>query len=199
MVKIKAFVFLIAFIFFEMAYSQDTIQKKWKFAFQFDNRFSSINANSITIFGAKTGVQYKNLTRFGVGASFILNPVSFEYFNKKRNENEVNTINFWYVSVFNDWILYKKYNWECFLTEQLGYGKPSFLKEVNDNIVSDVNIGLVVNEVSGQATYKINSWIGLGAGAGYRTILNPSARLKTTFNAPIYILKIIIYPDAIFN
>jgi hypothetical protein len=199
MVKTKVFIFLIAFIFVATAYSQDTIQKKWKFAFQFDNRFSSIRGTDITIFGAKMGLQYKNLTRFGVGGSLILNPVSFEYFNKKFNVNEVNKINFWYGSVFNDWILYKKHNWECFLTEQLGYGKPSFSKEVNDNIVSDVNIGLLVNEISGQANYKINSWLGAGAGFGYRNVLNSNARLKTTFDAPIYILKVIIYPDAIFN
>jgi hypothetical protein len=80
----------------------------------------------------------------------------------------------------------------------LGYGKPSFLKEVNDNIVSDVNIGLLVNEISGQANYKVNAWLGTGAGFGYRNILNPNARLKTTFGAPIYILKVIIYPDGIF-
>jgi hypothetical protein len=180
-------------------YSQESSPKKWKFAFQLDNRFSSIRKTDIAIFGAKIGVQYKNTTRFGVGGSFILNPVSFEYFNKKLKTNETNIINFWYASVFNDWILYKKNNWECFVTEQVGYGKPSFLKEVNDNIVSDANVGLFVNEISGQANYKVNSWLGAGAGLGYRNILNSNARLKTTFNAPIYILKIIIYPEAIFK
>ena len=57
-------------IFFSQEY-----QKKYKFNFQFDNRFSNIRDYQITIFGAKMGVQYKNLTRFGFGASFIINPV----------------------------------------------------------------------------------------------------------------------------
>jgi hypothetical protein len=195
----KSFLISILFMISFSMFSQENEAKKWKFAFQFDNRFSSIRNNDITIFGAKAGVQYKNLTRFGMGASFITNPVTIEYFNKKTKANETNNISFWYVSVFNDWILYKSNHWECFVTEQIGYGKPSFVREVNDEIVSDVNIGLVVNEISAQTNYKFNSWIGVGAGIGYRNILNPNARLKTTFDAPIYIVKVIIYPEVFFK
>ncbi len=178
--------------------AQESNPKKWKFAFQFDNRFSSIRKKDITIFGAKAGVQYKNLTRFGIGTSFILNQVSIEYFNKKLKVQEINTLNFWYISIFNDWILYKSSHWECFVTEQIGFGKPSFVKEVNDEIVNDINVGLLVNEISGQVNYKINDWIGLGAGIGYRNVLNKNSQLKNTFDAPIYIIKLIIYPEAIF-
>ena len=195
--KILVIIFTIFFII--NGFSQDTIAKKWKFAFQLDNRFSSIRSNDITIFGAKIGMQYKNLTRIGLGTSFILNPISIEYFNKKLKVQETNNINFWYISIFNDWILYKSKHWECFVTEQIGYGKPSFTKEVNDAIVNDINVGLIVNEISGQAGYKINSWIGAGIGAGYRNILNQNAQLKNTLNAPIFIAKIIIYPETFFS
>lgn len=182
-----------------LTFSQVESQKKWKFAFQLDNRFSSIRKNDITIFGAKAGIQYRNLTRFGIGTSFLLAPVSIEYFNKKFKVQETNTINFWYVSFFNDWILYKSNHWECFVTEQIGTGNPSFTKEVNDEIISDANVGLFLNEISGQVNYKINNWIGIGTGFGYRNILNGNPQLKTTFNAPIYIVKLIIYPEGIFK
>ncbi|MBC7642188.1 MAG: hypothetical protein H7174_07605 [Flavobacterium sp.] len=195
----KILLFLLMFTIFQQTHAQDTISKKWKFAFQLDNRFSSIRNNEITIFGAKFGIQYKKLTRFGLGASFIVNPVTIEYFNKKLKTQETNTINFWYLSLFNDWILYKSNHWECFITEQIGYGKPKFSKEVNSNIVANVNIGLIVNEISGQADYKLNSWLGAGLGAGYRNILNQNTQLKNTFNAPIFIGKIIIYPEVFFK
>lgn len=180
-------------------FAQETTLKKWKFAFQLDNRFSIIGKNEITIFGAKAGLQFKSKTRFGLGTSFILTPVSFEYFNKKFKTQESNTLNFWYVSVFNDWILYKKNNWECFVTEQIGFGKPSFVKEVNDEIVTDVNIGLFVNEISGQVNYKLNNWAGVGAGFGFRNLLNGNRQLKNAINAPIYIVKVFVYPDAFFR
>jgi hypothetical protein len=192
--------FLILFLLTITAFfAQETSPKKWKFAFQLDNRFSSIGKNDITIFGAKAGLQYKNKTRFGLGTSFILTPVTFDYFNKKFKTQESNTLNFWYVSVFNDWILYKKNNWECFVTEQVGYGKPSFVKEVNDEIVADVNIGLFVNEISGQVNYKLNNWLGAGAGFGYRNMLNGNGQIKNAINAPIYIVKVIVYPDSLFK
>ena len=180
-------------------FSQENIPKKWKFAFQLDNRFSSIRNTDITIFGAKVGLQYKNLTRFGVGASFIVNPVTIEYFNKKLRVQETNVLSFWYVSVFNDWILYKSNHWECFLTEQMGTGNPSLKREVNDEVVANINVRLLLNEISGQVNYKINNWIGVGAGIGYRNILNNNPQLKNNFDAPIYIAKIIIYPETIFK
>ena len=191
--------FIILFLVFSMVcFSQDQT-KKYKFNFQLDNRISSIRGNTITLFGAKIGVQYKNLTRFGVGASFIVNPVEIRYINKQTKLEEVNSINFWYGSFFNDWILYKNDNWECFVSEQIGFGKPSFVRLAGDEVVTDVAIPLFVNEISGQINYKMYSWLGFGAGIGYRNILNSNSKLKTALDAPIYILKIIIYPESILK
>ena len=198
-IKCVAIILSLFFAINNKTFAQDSLSKNWKYTFQLDNRFSSIRQNEIAIFGAKLGKQYKHLFRIGVGASFILNPVSIEYFNKRIKQQETNKINFWYFSIFNDWILYKSHHWECFLTEQIGYGKPSFEKEVNDNVVSNVNIGLIVNEISGQADYKINSWFGAGIGLGYRNILNQNTQLKNTLNAPIFIAKVIIYPETFFR
>lgn len=175
--------------------AQEDNEKKYKFAFQFDNRFSSIRGNDITIFGAKAGIQYKNLFRIGLGGSFIISPLDITYINKKTGAVNENRISFWYGSIFNDWILYKNNKWECFVTEQIGFGKPNFSREVNNEMVSDIDIPLYVNEISGQVNYKILSWIGVGAGIGYRNIWNKQAALKATFDAPIYIGKIIIYPE----
>jgi len=195
-----SFAIIALFFFFSISnYSQEA-SKKWTFAFQLDNRFSSIRNQEISVFGTKIGFQYKKLTRFGLGSSFIINPVYINYFNKKLNNEETNKISFWYFSIFNDWILFKNNRWECFVTEQMGYGKPSFVKEVNDDVVSHVNVDLYVNEISGQVNYKFTSWIGFGAGFGHRSLLNnKSDVLKRTFDAPIYIAKIIILPEIFFK
>ena len=170
--------------------------KKYKFIFQLDNRFSSIREADITIFGAKAGLQYKRLFRLGLGASFILSPLDITYVDKKTGEISENRINFWYGSIFNDWIIYKNHKLECFVTEQVGFGKPHFTREVNDEIVNNISIPLYVNEISGQVNYKVLKWVGLGAGIGYRNLWNRHAALRSTFDAPIYIGKIIIYPES---
>lgn len=190
--------FLLLLIFSIACFGQGQT-KKYNFNFQIDNRLSSIRGNTITLFGAKIGVQYKNLTRFGVGASLIVNPVEIRYLNKKTKVEETNTINFWYGSFFNDWILYKNDKWECFITEQIGFGKPSFERSVGDEILTDIAIPLIVNEISAQINYKIVHWAGLGAGFGYRNLWNGDAKLKNTLDAPIYVIKIIFYPENIFN
>ena len=186
-------------LFSTSSYYGQEAPKKWKFAFQLDNRFSSIRGKDVTVFGLKVGLQYKKLTRIGIGSSFIVNPVYIDYYNKKLKAEETNKISFWYFSIFNDWILFKNKKWECFATEQIGFGKPNFTKEINNDIVSDVNVNLYVNEISGQVNYKFTKWIGLGAGIGYRNLLNKKSVLNTTFDAPIYIAKIIIYPETFFN
>ena len=128
---------------------------------------------------------FKKLTRIGLGSSFIINPVYINYFNKKINMEETNKISFWYFSFFNDWILYKNNKWECFVTEQIGYGKPSFVKEVNDDVVSDVNVDLYVNEISGQVNYKFSSWIGIGTGFGYRNLFNKKSFIGKVVTAKL--------------
>ena len=172
--------------------------EKYKFNFQLDNRFSSIRNNKIALFGAKIGLQYRNLTRFGIGVSFILNPVEISYINKKTKLEDTNTINFWYVSLFNDWLLYNNNKWQCFVTEQIGYGKPAFTHEENSEILNEISTPIFVNEISAQVNYKIIRWAGIGAGYGYRNLWNGDTRLKNTFNAPIYIIKLIIYPEEFF-
>lgn len=188
--------FLICFI---QIYSQVETPKKWRFNFQLDNRFSKIHGNEVILFGAKLGLQYKKLTRFGLGTSFIINPVRLRYIDKKTNAEVENDINFWYVSVFNDWILYKNKNLECFVTEQIGFGKPTFIREVNNDIVKEATVNLYVNEISGQVNYKILPFIGAGAGFGYRNLFNKKSVLTKTFDAPIYVIKIIIYPESFFK
>ena len=178
---------------------------KYKFNFQFDNRYSDIRSNQITIFGAKVGVQYKNLTRFGVGASFIPSPVDVTGTLQVKIKNKFLTrttdekISFWYFSLYNDWIFYKNKHWECFATEQIGYGKPVYVYEVNGATVREDEVPLLVNELSGQVNYKVLSWMGLGVGMGYRNIWNGGSEMKDTFNAPIYIARLIIYPERIFK
>jgi hypothetical protein len=194
-IKLLLLLFLASF----SGYTQDTEDKKIKFIFQLDNRFSSIQRRDVTLFGAKMGLQYKNITRFGIGISFITKPVEIDYFNKKTNQEETNIINFGYISFFDDLILFKTKKWEGFITEQICFGRPRFSKEINDEIVSDVNVRMFLNEISGQLNYKIFPWLGVGAGAGYRNLWNKSTVLKKTFDAPVYIAKVIIYPGAFFD
>ena len=198
MIKLQTLLIAVLLFFSTAFYGQET-PNKWKFAFQLDNRFSSIRGKEVTVFGAKVGVQYRKLTRFGIGGSLVLNPIYIDYFNKKLNTPETNKISFWYLSVFNNWILYKNKKWECFLTEQVGFGRPNFTKEINNYVVSDVDVDLYINELSGQVNYKLTPWVGLGIGIGHRNLLNKKSVLNTTFDAPIYIAKIIIYPDYFFK
>jgi hypothetical protein len=191
--------FLLLVFFVSLTTTAQITEKNYKFAFQFDNRFSSIRSNDITILGGKVGFQYKKMFRLGLGVSFITSPVNITYLDKKTNALSDNKISFWYGSIFNDWIFYKNQKWECFVTEQIGYGKPSFVKTVNDEIVNDISIPLYVNEISGQVNYKIFHWLGAGAGIGYRNIWNKQAALRSTFDAPIYIAKIILYPETMLK
>lgn len=183
---------------FLSAFSQDTFVKKWKISFQLDNRFTTVNEKNISIFGAKVGLTYKKLTRFGIGTSFALKPVTNTFVNNNMQTVE-NTNSFWYVGFFNDWILLKNNRWNCFVTEQIGVGAPQFTSSINGQTISDEKVILYVNELSAQAQYKIIPWLGVGAGIGYRHSLNNDAHIKSVVNGPVFIAKVIVYPGAIFK
>lgn len=187
--------FLFLIFLTQITSGQTTEIDNWKFVVQLDNRFSSIQKNDIFIVGGKAGFQYLERLRVGIGASLILEPVMLEYFNKQTNKDETNTMGFWYGSVFGDWIAYKNQRFEVFFTEQIGFGKPNFTKTIDDKIVSDVNTNIFINEISGQINYKIRPWIGVGAGFGYRNSIRKSPQIKRALDAPVYMLKLIFYPQ----
>jgi hypothetical protein len=172
MFKISPLVFIL-FISFQLS-AQDSIPK-WKFNFQFDDRISSIRNNSIVLIGAKFGYQYKKLTRIGLGTSFLLKPVEFEYINKRTSRVVTNNVDFWYFSIYNDWILYHRHHFEVFITEQVGFGKPRYIRELGDEV------------------------FGVGAGIGYRSLFNKQSLLTSTFDAPIYMAKLIVYPEGVID
>ncbi len=196
MFKISPLVFILL-VCFQLS-AQDSIPK-WKSNFQFDNRISSIRNNSIVLIGAKYGYQYKKLTRIGIGASFMLKPVEFEYISKKTSRVVTNKVDFWYFSIYNDWILYHRHHFEVFVTEQVGFGKPRYVRELGDEVLSSTNVDLYINELSTQINYKISPVFGVGAGIGYRSLFNKQSLLTSTFDAPIYMVKFIVYPDGVIN
>ena len=49
-------------------------------------------------------------------------------------------------------------------------------------------------EASVSVQYKIVEWLGLGAGIGYRYMIQPNDYISTTFNYPIWSLKFILFP-----
>ena len=169
-------------------------ERQWKFIGQLDNRYSSISRNDIFIFGMKAGVQFENLFRAGVGGSVILEPVRITSVNQKSGNEEENTMQFWYGSVFGEMIVLKNERWEIFVTNQFGFGSPNFKKRIDDEIVVDVNTNIYINEVSGQLNYTIRPWLGVGAGIGYRNVINNSGEIRRSLNAPVYLGKLIIYP-----
>ena len=190
---------LLCVLFFSFQLTAQDSIPKWKFNFQFDDRISSIRNNSIVLIGAKFGYQYKQLTRIGIGTSFMLKPVEFEYISKKTSRVVTNKVDFWYFSIYNDWILYHRHHFEVFVTEQVGFGKPRYIRELGDEVLSSTNVDLYINELSTQVNYKISSIFGLGAGIGYRSLFNKQSLLTSTFDAPIYMAKLIVYPEGVLD
>ncbi|OYU84975.1 MAG: hypothetical protein CFE24_04060 [Flavobacterium sp. BFFFF2] len=170
-------------------------EQNWKFFANLDNRFSSIRNNSILLVGVKTGMQYKKKYRIGLGFSWMTSPVTVNFLNKKTRQTESNEIHFWYGSMFFDYVIFRNKRWEFFATEQLGYGQPEFKVAVQTDVVSDLDIPLYINEISTQINYKVTKGFGVGAGIGYRNLWNRKALLRDTFDAPIYILKVTLYPE----
>jgi len=195
-----------------------TIKKtrKVSFYFAFDVRWSLVREIPVRIGGLKTGISFRkkhtvglgyyNLGRPFWGEYFLTNPVEYDaeqtLFSRRQGTNvNVNTkvrLSMDYVSLFYEYRFLAHRKWNMDWNVQLGAGnvKIEVFNKQNGRLIGGYPKMELINllESSVSVQYKIVQWLGLGAGIGYRYMIQPNDYISTTFNYPIWSLKFILFP-----
>ena len=190
--------------------------KKTSFYFAFDVRWSIVRELPVRISGLKTGISfnrkhaigfgYYNLGRPLFGQHFVSSPVEYDakqtLYSRRENGNiNVDTkvrLSMDYLSLFYEFRFLARKKWNLDWNTQLGAGNVEIviLNKKNEKVIGGYPkmrmISLVETSVSVQ--YKIVDWFGLGAGLGYRYMINPNEYISATFNYPIWSLKVMLFP-----
>ncbi|MBK0404858.1 hypothetical protein I5M27_17840 [Adhaeribacter sp. BT258] len=176
-------------------------QKKARFVFNFDTRYTLFENERIRVSGLKTGIEWHNKFRTGVGYYFMRNPhiTKFPVSAADQSATEAR-VKFYYGAVYGEYVLLKNAKWELSLPVQAGLGKlKNEHYSASGKLLRAQTDPLYLLEPSVAGHYKVWSWAGIGAGLGYRQMLG-QAHLETNhLNAPIYYIKVKLFAGELYR
>ncbi len=159
------------------------------FFIKLDTRNSFISSYSVKLRGVKAGLNYNNITKIGLGYSWM-NPDYNSVYNTDTVEFKMN--------IFSTFIEYTFYRTDKIYAEipvHLGISKLSYLKE--DNLLSSTFA--LVYEPAMIVEYRAFKFFGLGIGAGYRLVLYNHQQINEMLSSPIYIFRFKVYFGDIYK
>jgi len=166
---------------------------KPKFLVKFDTRNSFISNQYAKIHGIKVGLSFNKTTNIGVGYHWmpkrLIEPTL-------PNSNNVD-LKFGYAVVFFEYNFYKSKYWSAEIPVQIGLGKAQY-DDVDLDITKDSS-WIVIYEPAMTIEYKFLRYFGIGGGVGYRLAIKSNRKIKESFTAPEYILRVKIYFGDIYK
>ena len=160
---------------------------------KWDTQNSFITGKSIQIQSLKAGVELGESLTLGLGYHWI-NSRNFQDYVLDGFKDS-SPIRMRYVSVFGEYVFYKKKNWVGVIPVQVGVGS-SYLESNKDKLFKN---RVVLYEPSISIEYKWSPWFAVGAGYGYRIMLKNNREIDQNFYAPIYVLRARILFDELYN
>jgi hypothetical protein len=163
---------------------------KFRFVFNFDTRYTLLENDRARISGLKTGIEWKNKYRAGLGYYFLSSPIVTKLPATIDQAAVEARVKLAYAAVYGEYVLVRSRKWEVSTPVQLGFGLTRNQYQNNKGeTISTARVPLWLIEPSVSGHYKVYSWAGIGAGAGYRQVLCQANRETSQLNAPIYYIK----------
>jgi hypothetical protein len=171
------------------------------FVFNFDTRYTLLQNDPARISGLKGGLQWGERIRTGVGFYALSTPIITKLPAAGPDVHAIEArVKFAYAAVYSEYIVLRNAKWELSVPVQLGFGKTlNVYQDSKGEIQRTEKIPLWLVEPSVSGHYKVYSWVGLGAGAGYRQMLNHSQRETRHLNAPIYYIKVKLFAGELYR
>jgi hypothetical protein len=171
------------------------------FVFNFDTRYTLLQNDPARISGLKAGLEWCDHIRTGVGFYALSTPVITKLPTTGPDGKPIEArVKLAYAAVYGEYVMLRNKRWELSVPVQLGFGKTM---NVYQNSMGEIQrtekipLWLVEPSVSGH--YKVYSWVGVGAGAGYRQTLNDPRRETRQLNAPIYYVKVKLFAGELYR
>jgi len=163
---------------------KSSLKHEPKIYFSFDNKSAFITNRKSDFLGAKLGLEYNSVFRYGIGFSTLFNKKYSGIINGIKKSNE--RLSFNYFSLFAEYIFNKKKNYDFSLPVQLSMG----YSWIGNNKVTKTGHFMMFYETQLNGMYYFFNFVGLGAGVGYRIMFIDNTNIDEKFTAPIYSLKV---------
>jgi hypothetical protein len=105
-----------------------------------------------------------------------------------------------YITPYVDYAFYQRGPWEVRLPVQIGIGAGSTVYTDAEGEKQQVDrTGLLIYEPAMTVQYRFLKYFGVGAGWGYRLVVQTGEKLGENLSAPIYIFGLRIFFDDIWK
>jgi len=178
------------------------IKKKPTFQYKFDSRSAFIGNRNANVWGIKIGLGYNKRIRFGLGYNYLKSrlPSKVNLISPLSSEPIKARLRMRYISLYFEYVYYRKNKWELSVPVQLGIGTTKYVSFTNPSQNYQTPGYLVVlYEPCLSVNYRVLPYIALGTEMGLRLALYKNNQIKEQLTAPIYVFKVLFYWSDMIN
>ncbi len=166
--------------------------KTYKLDFVFDGRNSFVDGSSVPVGGFRIGIEHERVNRIGIGFYGFSNDVErVDFVTPEDSLVGRANLDFSYASLYFERVLFFNPKWEWSGTVHVGTGRVNILgqnAEEKFTLVEEVPVNPL--EFSSSGYHHMSWWLSVGAGVGYRFMLNTPQEIRATYESVVYLAKV---------
>jgi hypothetical protein len=178
------------------------LRMKPVFHYKIDSRSAFIGNRNANVWGIKFGMGFNKRIRFGIGYNYLKSrlPAKVNLVSPQSGDVINTRLRMRYISLYVEYIYYRKNKWELSVPVQLGIGSTKYVAFVDpkNNFQSPGHLVLLY-EPCLSVNYRIVPFIAVGSEMGLRLALIKNKSVNEQLTAPIYVFKVLIYWSDMIN
>lgn len=167
-------------------------QQPPRFVAKLDVRGGFISNRSVRFIGMKAGLEHAKRFQYGLGFNLLY---PSEQRSVEVDGSEVDArLRMGYVAPYVDYAFYQRGNWEARIPVQIGFGAGS-LAYINDagERRTIARSGLILYEPAMTIQYRVARYFAVGAGWGFRIVVQTGQDLGERLTAPVYLFGLRVF------
>lgn len=153
-----------------------------------DVRGSFVSNQNVRLLGVKVGLEHARRFQYGIGYSFLFTPVRGEVDVEGLGPTAAR-LRLGMITPYVDYAFYQRGPWEVRLPVQIGIGAGSVVYTDADGRKRKwASTGLITYEPAMTVQYRFLKYFAVGAGWGFRLVIQTGDDLGEHLNAPTYML-----------
>jgi len=178
------------------------LKKKPVFHYKFDSRSAFIGNRNANVWGIKVGIGFNRRIRFGLGYNYLKSrlPAKVNLIEPLTGAPIKTRLRMRYVSIYAEYVYYRKNKWELSVPVQLGIGSTKYVAFTNpENNYQLPGHLVILYEPCLSVNYRVVPFVAVGTEMGLRLALYKNNSVKEQLTAPIYVFKVLIYWSDMIN
>ena len=168
------------------------LQEPPRFVARLDVRGGFISNRSVRFVGVKAGIDHGRRFQYGLGYSLLFPSEARDAQVEGRTESGF--LRMGYVAPYVDYAFYQRGHWEARIPVQLGFGAGSRSnRDAEGKRRTIARTGLILYEPAMTVQYRFLRYFALGAGWGFRLVIQTGDDLGERLTAPVYLFGLRVF------